>query len=187
MTDRTYYKACVVCGMMNNVRWVPDLITLRLTDIDCPRCGSYPLIVPPPDPILNRERLYLLCGAIRSCKEKGAKCFEVNSTVLATVEGFNDKVLPLVPKDDNAKMILILQHVGRKAAPGESVSLDPELDYPISFSEGPADFRQLVQTLVQEDLLREVESGQPKIRVILTVAGRREIQAVSKPRIGFGT
>ena len=130
--------------------------------------------------------MYLLAGAIRFYKERGLECFIVDSQVFQTVEGFNEKVLPLVPKDDNAKMILILQYVGGKAVPGESVSLDPDLDYPISFSKGPAEFQLLVRTLVQEGLL-EVVSGQPKIRVVLTVAGRQEIQAALRPPMGFRT
>ena len=110
----------------------------------------------------------------------------VDSHLLQTVEGFNEKVLPLAPKDDNTKMILILQYIGRKTASGESVSLDPNLDYPISFSQSPNEFHLLVTQLVRKDLL-EVVSGQPKIRVILTVAGRQEIQSASRPPIGFGT
>lgn len=187
MTDGTDNEACVVCGMAENVDRCFDKIQILVTHVDCPRCGPYKLTRLAFQPIPeNRDRMHLLSGAIRFHKERGLECFMVDSHVFQTVEGFNDKVLPLAPKDDNAKMILILKYVGRKAASGESVSLDPNLDYPICFSKGPDEFQLLVRTLVQEGLL-EVVSGQPKIRVILTVAGRQEIQAASRPPIGFGT
>lgn len=187
MIDRTDNEACVVCGMPDNVRASLDKMKTLGIHVDCPRCGPYEITRLALDPIPeNVERLYLLSGAIRLHKEQVRECFNVDSTVLQTVRGFDDKVLPLVPKDDNAKMILILQYVGRKAASGESVSIDPNLDYPISFSKGPDEFQLLLRTLVQEGLL-EVVSGQPKVRVVLTVAGRQEIQAASRPPIGFKT
>jgi|GEM_PF-6702282 len=186
MTDKTDKEPCVVCGMADNVDRNYESRPL-VTHVDCPRCGPYMYTRLAFQPIPeNRDRMYLLAGAIRSCKERGLACFMVDSHLLQTVEGFNEKVLPLVPKDDNAKMTLILQYVSRKVASGESVSLDPNLDYPVGFSKGPAEFNLLVTTLVKDGLL-EVVSGHPKIRVILTVAGRQEIQSASRPPIGFGT
>lgn len=187
MTDRTDNEACVVCGMTENVNRCFDKIQILVTHVECPRCGHYKFTSQafPPIPE-NQDRMHLLAGAIRFHKERGLECFIVDSHLLQTVEGFDEKVLPLVPKDDNAKMMLILQYVGGKAASGESVPLDLDLDYPISFSKGHDEFLLLIRTLIQEGLL-EVVSGQPKIKVILTVAGRQEIQAASRPPIGFGT
>lgn len=111
----------------------------------------------------------------------------VDSTVLQTVEGFDNQVLPFVPRNDDAKMNLILEYIAGKSAPGKSVALDPDVDYPISFSQDPCEFDLLFRTLIEKKLLEEVVSGQPKIRVILTVNGRQRINALSKPPIGFRT
>lgn len=71
MTDRTDNEACVVCGMTDNVNWTFEG-SRGITHVNCPRCGPYKFTRLAFQPILeNKDRLYLLAGAIRFYKERG--------------------------------------------------------------------------------------------------------------------
>jgi|GEM_PF-6849211 len=103
---------CNVCGLDKDVT-KEKLDALPVFSVNCKRCGTYAITdIVIDDNICqkNKALLYLLSGVIRYYQEHGRPLFPVDSSIF-NADKFNEKVMPLAPKDDNAKMILILQHV----------------------------------------------------------------------------
>lgn len=172
MTDRTDNEACVVCGMTDNVNRTFEG-NRGITCIDCPRCGPYKYTRLAFQPIPeNRDRMHLLSGAIRFYKERALECFMVDSHLLQTIEGFDETVLPLVPRNIPEKINRVLEYIRwHTEHPGANVDVKPAIDYPIAFCRNMDELHYYIDHIHSDGLVDGTVVMGPVWHLALTPAG----------------
>ena len=159
----------------------------QMWDVKCKRCGHYLItdqafgfsILPN-----IQKKLYIISAYTRLLFESGANPLEITSKMLSDEEEFNRSISVYAPQSVKDKTNVFLQYIQKKSKyPGDSISLDKELDYPIAFCQNEDEFIYYIQHLINRKLLSSVDIDyhSSDMEIKLTINGWEYLSKLSMP------
>jgi nucleoside 2-deoxyribosyltransferase len=140
-------KFCPICKL-------PDQDIIRKSNsgeqitFKCARCGKFKISHSAVLAAKKKNPGPKISGWIRNLLELGMDIPEIETKTLAEIE---QSIPDYNPSD---KQYLFLRNISRKSKyPGDSVSILPELDYPLAWASAPEEILFYIRFLVERDLL----------------------------------
>jgi len=144
-------------------------------EVSCARCGQYQITRSAAVNLKFRkaEERPLLSAVTRNASEFG--------TPLKIKENDFDRLISSAPQyTPFEKMDRVLEYVGRKAPTfARTVSLAPQLNYPVAFARDETEFRELFSALIEKGLLKRHDLG-TTMDSSLTLDGWERLDQVRK-------
>jgi hypothetical protein len=127
--------------------------------IKCDICGEYflasPVIFESSYTTLPREKRAMISSYTRDCFEhrKEPPQLEDAGYLKGIITEYENKTI-----DDRVKH-LIMYIRNKSPEYGDSVLLEAEKDYPITYSMGPEGFTEIINNAIEQGLIKSIESG----------------------------
>ena len=149
MTAHTQ-KACPICKL--------DKQEVKARDggerisLECPRCGKFTITRTAVTMAERKDIGHKLTAWIRERTDSGAEVPEINSNTLKEVEA----ALPSYRVSE--KQLLLLRAMEKRTQfPGQCLEVISRLDYPLSWAGSEAEFRYLLSSLIERNLIRRTD------------------------------
>lgn len=124
----------------------------RRESVNCARCGKFTITSTATAMAEHRQFGAKLSAWLRERTESGAEVPEITSKTLDDVE----KALPDYKVSD--KQLLLLRALERRTKyPGEMIEVNTRLDYPLAWASGEDEFRYLLRSLHDRDLIQRTD------------------------------
>jgi len=167
----TQKESCPVCKLKSQEILEEADAGERIT-YKCSRCGGKYTITRTAEGMVERKNIGLKLSAwIRERNELGIHIPEINSASIDEIE----QLLPDYNASD--KQLLFLKSISRKSKfPGDSISLLPEIDYPLAWASAPEELLFYIRYLVERSLIARTdpevrEFGDESVSVEVTADG----------------
>lgn len=122
--------------------------------LDCPRCGRFTITRTAASMAERKSLSQKLTARIIERNESRAEVPEINSNTLREVE------LALPDYRVTEKQLLLLRAFEKKSSfPGQSVEVISRLDYPLAWSSSEEEFRYLLRSLIERNLVRRTDGS----------------------------
>jgi nucleoside 2-deoxyribosyltransferase len=139
-------KICPICKLQNQD--VREANSGEKLTYKCARCGNFKISHSAELTAKKKNSGPKISGWIRNLCELGMDTPEINTKILAEIE------LSIPDYNPSDKQYLFLRNISRKSKyPGDSVSIFPELDYPLAWASAPEEILFYIRFLVERDLL----------------------------------
>lgn len=171
---------CPLCNLPNNQIEVSD--HGERISLYCRCCGKIRITKSATQVIHESGMVHKFSAWTRNRTDTNATPLEINKSNLSEIiNGFNE--YSVIEKQN-----LLLNSIARKSDfPGESVNIEPAVDYPMAWCRNDQEFTYHLTTLSERGLIKESNQGPGKIRGIsldlcVTSSGWTQIEAESKNR-----
>ena len=147
-------EKCYLCEKSASI----SLVTGDKYDVSCEICGRYIFLNGANEIEYNKmpgEKRAMLCAYTRECFELGEEPPE-----LGDPKSFEELIEEYENKSAGEKLKNLVWYIRKKSVQlGDSVSLDAEKDYPITYSLNPEGFADILKNPIGQKLIEPTESG----------------------------
>lgn len=126
---------------------------------ECATCGKYflasPEIFEGSYTGMPREKRRMISSYTRNLFERGEELPELEDS-----NNLKEIITEYENKSDDEKLENLIWYIRKKSPQfGDSVPLDAEKDYPITYSLSPQGFTEILNNLIEQKLIESTESG----------------------------